>query len=57
VSKRVTPSEWLRVEVDEVFAGGADLAIAIERVARVGARLLLQTALEAEVSEFFGRER
>jgi putative transposase len=57
VSKRVTPSEWLRVEVDEVFAGGADLAIAIERVARVGARLLLQTALEAEVSEFLGRER
>src|SRR5919206_2511973 len=57
VSKRVTPSERLRAEVDEVFAGGADLAAAIEQVARLGARLLLQTALEAEATEFLGRER
>jgi transposase-like protein len=57
VSRRVTPSERLRAEVDEVFAGGVDLAAAIEQVARIGARLLLQTALEAEVSEFLGRER
>ncbi len=40
VSKRVTPSERLRAEVDEVFAGGADLATAVEEVARIGARLL-----------------
>jgi putative transposase len=57
VSKTVTPSERLRAEVDEVFAGGADLASAIEQVARIGARLLLQTALEAEATEFLGRER
>jgi putative transposase len=57
VSKRVTPSERLRAEVDEVFAGGADLATAIEQVARIGARLLLQTALEAEATEFLRRER
>jgi len=57
VSKRVTPSERLRAEVDEVFAGGADLAMAIEQVARIGARLLLQTAIEAEATEFLGRER
>src|SRR3954453_20642483 len=57
VSKRVTPSERLRAEVDEVFAGGADLASAIEQVARIGARLLLQTALEAEATAFLGRER
>lgn len=57
MSKRVTPSERLRAEVDEVFAGGGDLAAVIEQVARIGARLLLQTALEAEVSEFLGRER
>jgi transposase-like protein len=43
--------------VDEIFAGGADLATAIERVAQVGARLLLQTAVEAEATEFLGRER
>jgi hypothetical protein len=52
VSRRVTPSERLRAEVDEVFASGADLATAIEQVARIGARLLLQTALEAEATEF-----
>ena len=57
MSKRVTPSERLRAEVDEVFAGGADLARAIEQVARIGARLLLQTAIEAEATEFLGRER
>jgi putative transposase len=57
VSKRLTPSERLRAEVDEVFAGGADLAAAIEQVARIGARLLLQTALEAEATEFLRRER
>src|SRR3954471_14315139 len=57
VSKRVTPSERLRAEVDEVFAGGADLATAIEEVARIGARLLLQTAIESEATEFLRRER
>jgi transposase-like protein len=29
----------------------------LEEVARLGARLLLQTALEAEVTEFLGRDR
>jgi hypothetical protein len=57
VLKRVTLSERLRAEVDEVFAGGADLATAIEQVARIGARLLLQTAIEVEATEFLGRER
>ncbi|EID11353.1 transposase, mutator type, partial [Mycobacterium xenopi RIVM700367] len=40
-----------------MFAGGEDLAGAIEEVARLGARLLLQTAIEAEVSAFLGRDR
>jgi transposase-like protein len=47
----------LRVEVDEVFTGGEDLSHAIEQVARLGAQLLLQCALEAEVSARLGRER
>jgi transposase-like protein len=47
----------LQAEIDGVFAGGEDLAGAIEEVARLGARLLLQTAIEAEVSEFLGRDR
>nr|WP_224112617.1 IS256 family transposase [Mycobacterium avium] len=40
-----------------MFAGGEDLAGAIEEVARLGARLLLQTAIEAEVTAFLGRDR
>jgi len=40
-----------------VFAGGEDLSRAIERVAQLGAQLLLQSALEAEVSAYLGRDR
>ncbi|EID15821.1 transposase, mutator type, partial [Mycobacterium xenopi RIVM700367] len=40
-----------------MFAGGEDLAGAIEQVAVLGARLLLQTAIEAEVTAFLGRDR
>lgn len=57
MSSRVSPAERLRVEIDEVFAGGGDLAGAVEQVARLGARLLLQAAMEAEVSQYLGRER
>jgi putative transposase len=57
MSKRVAPSERLRAEIEEVFACSGDLSGATEQVARLGARLLLQSALEAEVTEFLGRER
>ena len=57
MSKRVSPAERLRVQIDEVFAGGQDLARAIEEVARLGAQLLLQCAVEAEVAAFLGRNR
>jgi transposase-like protein len=40
-----------------VIAGPGSLADAIEQVARVGAQLLLQTAIEAEVTAFRGRDR
>ena len=57
MSSRVSPSQRLHAEIDEVFSGGADLASAIEQVARLGAQLLLQSALEAEVTAFLGRDR
>jgi putative transposase len=57
VSKRLSPAQRLREEIDGVFAGGEDLAGAIEQVAALGARLLLQAAIEAEVSAFLGRDR
>jgi putative transposase len=57
VSRRVSPCERLHAQIDEVFAGGGDLAVALERVAQLGARLLLQVAVEGEVAAFLGRER
>ena len=57
MSKRVSPCERLHAQIDEVFAGGADLAVALERVAQLGAQLLLQAAIEGEVAAFLGRER
>ena len=57
MSKRISPAQRLQAEIDGVFAGGEDLAGAIEQVARLGARLLLQSAIEAEVTAFLGRDR
>ena len=57
MSSRVSPSQRLHAEIDELFAGGEDLATAIEQVARLGAQLLLPAALEAEVTAFLGRDR
>jgi hypothetical protein len=36
---------------------GRDIAEIIEELARLGAQLLIQTALEAEIDEFLGRDR
>jgi putative transposase len=57
VSARVSPTDRLRIEIDKVFTSGVDLAGAVEQVAQLGAQLLLQVALEAEVSMFLGRDR
>jgi 2-keto-3-deoxy-L-rhamnonate aldolase RhmA len=55
VSKRISPCERLHAQIDEVFAGRADLAVALEKVAQLGAQLLLQAAIEGEVAAFLGR--
>jgi putative transposase len=57
VSDRVSPTEKIRTEIDALFGSGRDLAEVLEDVARLGARLIMQTALEAEVEEFLGRAR
>jgi hypothetical protein len=57
VSSRVSPTDKIRAEIDALFGSGRDLAEVIEEVARLGARLLIQTAVEAEVQEFLGRAR
>ena len=43
--------------MDALFGAGRDLAEIIEDVARLGARLRIQTAVEAEVDAFLGRAR
>jgi transposase-like protein len=54
---RVAPSERFRRELDDVLAGVDGELDPIERIGRLGARLILQQALEDEVSEFLGRAR
>jgi putative transposase len=57
VARRVSPTERLRAEIDELFASDRELASILEDVARLSVRSMLQTALEAEVEEFLGRAR
>jgi putative transposase len=57
VSKRVSPTERVRAEIDALFASERDLASILEDVARLTVRLMMQTAIEAEVDEFLGRGR
>jgi transposase-like protein len=57
VSARVSPTVRIRGEIDALFDGQRELAEIIEDVARLGARLIIQTAVEAEVEVFLGRAR
>ena len=54
---RVSPTERIRGHIDELFAQDKQLPEILEDVARLGARLLMQAALEAEITEFLGRDR
>jgi putative transposase len=57
VPVRVSPTDRIRGHVDELFAADRPLPEILEEVARLGAQLLMQAALEAEVTEFLGRDR
>lgn len=57
MSRRVSPTERIRADIDALFTADRDLSEVLEDVARLGARLIIQTAVEAEVSEFLGRAR
>ena len=54
---RLAAVERVRVQIDELFASDQELGQVLEEVARLSVRLVMQAALEAEVSEFFGRDR
>jgi putative transposase len=55
--QKVVPSERLRRELDDVLNGIGEEQDPVEAIARLGARLILQQALEDEVTEFVGRAR
>jgi putative transposase len=57
VSDRVSPTERIRGHIDELFAENRPLPEILEDVARLGAQLLMQAALEAEITEYLGRDR
>jgi hypothetical protein len=44
VPARVSPTERIRAQIDQLFTTDRDLGEVLEDVARLGARLLLQTA-------------
>jgi putative transposase len=54
---RVAPSERFRAELNEALAGVGQEQDPVEMIGRLGARLILQQALEDEVTEFLGRRR
>jgi putative transposase len=53
---RIAPSERFRRELDELIASGPETD-PIEEIARAGARVILQQALEDEAAGFLGRGR
>src|SRR6516225_1789783 len=57
VPARVSPTDRVHAKIDELFASDRELPEILEEVARLGAQLLMQAALEAEVTEFLGRDR
>ena len=58
MSVLVSPSEKIRGQIDALFCTASeDLVEVLEEVARLGAQLIIQAAVEAEVSEFLGRAR
>ena len=52
---RVSPTEAVRVEIDELFGSGRDIAEVLEEVMRLSARLVLQQVLVDEVTAWQGR--
>ena len=48
---RVSATDRIRTKIDALFAEDRELSEILEEVARLGAQLLMQAALEAEVTE------
>jgi hypothetical protein len=57
VPPRRSATERIRAQIDELFASEQGLGEVLEQVARLSVRLVVQAAVEAEVSELLGRDR
>lgn len=58
MTKRVSPIERVRVEMDQLFAATErPLTEILEEVGRLSVRLVFQVAVEAEVEAVLGRAR
>jgi len=57
VAPRVSPTETIRAQIDELFAGGGDVMGAVEQIARLSVRLTFQSVIEEVVLQELGRGR
>lgn len=57
MSNRVSPTERIRAEMDDLFGSDRDLMEVLEEVGRMSVRLVIQSAFEGEVDAFLGRGR
>lgn len=57
MAQRVSPTERLRAQIDDLFASEEDLASVLQDVGLLTVRLPMQQAIEAEVDVFLGRRR
>ena len=53
--KRIPPSRKMRQEIEEVLSGWEETGHPLDTFVKLGARYMLQVALEQEVEEFLGR--
>ena len=53
--KRIPPSRKMRQEVEEVFSGWETEGHPLDNFIRLGARYMLQVALEQEIEDYLGR--
>lgn len=54
---RISPSRKIRQEIEELLQGWEAAGHPLDNFVRLGARYMLQVALEQEVEDFLGRAR
>ncbi len=53
---RVSPTEAIRAQINDLFSSEADLLSVLEQVARLSVRLTFQSVVEEVVCDELGRE-